>query len=37
MKAEKPYVELTREFGGLLVALWVLLFQYFRGKKAAEN
>jgi hypothetical protein len=37
MKAEKPYVELTREFGGLVIADLVLLFQYFRGKKAASN
>jgi Transmembrane family 220, helix len=37
MKAEKPYVELTREFGGLFIADLALLFQYFRGKKAASN
>jgi hypothetical protein len=29
MKANKSYVELTREFGGLVVCVAVLIFQYF--------
>jgi hypothetical protein len=34
MKAEKKYIELTREFGGLVICDIVLLWQYFRAKKA---
>jgi Transmembrane family 220, helix len=30
MKAEKPYVELTREFGGLVICVAALVFQYFK-------
>jgi hypothetical protein len=30
MKAEKPYVELTREFGGLVIVVSVLLWQWRR-------
>ena len=34
MKAESPHVEYLREFLGLLIALLVLIFHYFRaGKK----
>jgi hypothetical protein len=33
MKAEKSYVELTREFGGLVICDAVLLWQYFQSKK----
>lgn len=33
MKAEKPYVELTREFGGLVICVVVLVFQYFRARR----
>jgi hypothetical protein len=33
MKAEKSYVELTREFGGLIICDIVLLWQYFQAKK----
>jgi hypothetical protein len=33
MKAEKSYVELTREFGGLMICDIVLLWQYFQSKK----
>jgi hypothetical protein len=32
MKANRSYVELTREFGGLVICVAVLVFQYFRGK-----
>jgi hypothetical protein len=32
MKAEKPFVELTREFGGLVICCGVLLWQYFKVK-----
>jgi TctA family transporter len=37
MKAEKLYVELTREFGGLVVCLVVLLWQLKRGKKVTTS
>ena len=33
MKAEKPYVELTREFGGLVICVVVLVFEYFRARR----
>lgn len=33
MKAEKSYVELTREFGGLVICVGVLVFQYFQSRK----
>ena len=36
MKAEKPYVELTREFGGLVICVVVLVFQYFRARRTEE-
>ena len=36
MKANKPYVELTREFGGLVVCVAALLLVYFQSKKAAN-
>jgi hypothetical membrane protein len=32
MKAEKPFVELTREFGGLVICFGVLLWQYLTVK-----
>ncbi len=32
MKAEKPYVEMTREFGGLVICVAALVFQYFRAR-----
>lgn len=32
MKANKPYVELTREFGGLVICVVVLLLVYFQSK-----
>ena len=32
MKAEKPYVELTREFGGLVICVAALVFQYFKAR-----
>ena len=34
MKADKPYVELTREFGGLVICVAALVFEYFQAKKA---
>jgi hypothetical protein len=33
MKADKLYIELTREFGGLVICVIALLFQYFQAKK----
>jgi Transmembrane family 220, helix len=33
MKAEKLYIELAREFGGLVICDLALLFQYFQAKK----
>jgi Transmembrane family 220, helix len=33
MKAEKSYVELTREFGGLVICVVVLVWQYFKAAK----
>ncbi len=32
MKAEKPYVELTREFGGLVICVAALVFQYIKAR-----
>jgi hypothetical protein len=34
MKADKPYIELAREFGGLIICDAVLIWQYFQSKKA---
>lgn len=34
MKAEKSYVELTREFGGLVICVAALVFEYLQSKKA---
>jgi hypothetical protein len=34
MKANKPYVEMTREFGGLVICVAALVFEYFQSKKA---
>ncbi len=33
MKAEQPHIELTREFGGLLICLLGLSITYFQSKK----
>jgi len=33
MKAEQPWIEETREFGGLLMLIIVLLLNYLKGKK----
>ena len=33
MKAEKPWIEDTREFGGLLILIVVLLIDYFFARK----
>ena len=35
MKAEKPWIEDTREFGGLLILILVLLTDYFTARKKA--
>ena len=37
MKAEKPWVEDTREFGGLLILIVVLLIDYFYAKRKRTN
>jgi hypothetical protein len=37
MKAETPYIEKIRELGGLMIAIIVLAFQYFTGKKVVSN
>jgi Transmembrane family 220, helix len=36
MKAEKPFVELTREFGGLVICVAVMGFQYFKAVKQGK-
>lgn len=36
MKAEKPWIEDTREFGGLLILITVLLVNYFHARKATK-
>ena len=33
MKAEKSYVELTREFGGLVICVVTLAWQLYRNSK----
>ena len=33
MKAEQPWIEETREFGGLVMLIVVLLLNYLKGKK----
>lgn len=33
MKAEKPWIEETREFGGLLIAMGAVAMNYIRGRK----
>ncbi len=33
MSNDRPYIELTREFGGLIITLGTLVFLYFQGKK----
>lgn len=35
MKAEQPWIEETREFGGLLILIIVLFLNYLKGKKQA--
>ena len=35
MKAEKPWIEDTREFGGLLILILVLTINYFHSKRKA--
>jgi len=37
MKAEKPWIEDTREFGGLLILIVVLLIDYFYAKRKRTN
>ncbi len=37
MKAEKPHIELTREFLGLLIISGVLFFQYKQSKKLGAD
>ena len=37
MKAEKPWIEDTREFGGLMILVVVLLIDYFYAKKKRLN
>lgn len=37
MKAEKPWIEDTREFGGLLILITVLLINYFFSKRKASR
>ena len=37
MKAETPYVELTREFGGLVICVAALVFQYMQSRKAIKS
>ena len=36
MHAETPYIELTREFFGLVICLLAMLFLLFRGKKIRQ-
>ncbi len=33
MKAESPFIELVREFFGLVICIGTLLFYYFKGRK----
>lgn len=35
MKAEKPWIEDTREFGGLLILIVVLIINFFHSKRKA--
>jgi hypothetical protein len=37
MKAEKPWIEETREFFGILILLVVLLINYFYFKRKGKN
>jgi hypothetical protein len=37
MKAEKPWIEDTREFGGLLILIIVLLIDFFYSKRKAPR
>ncbi|PUZ29035.1 hypothetical protein DCC81_06075 [Chitinophaga parva] len=37
MKAEKPWIEQTRECGGLLILIAVFLVNYFYGKRLRRN
>jgi Transmembrane family 220, helix len=36
MKTENPYIEMTREFGGLVICVAVLGFQYFKAVKQGK-
>ena len=37
MKAEKPWIEDTREFGGLMILVAVLLVDYFYARRKLNN
>jgi hypothetical protein len=37
MKAEKPWIEDTREFGGLLILIVVMLIDFFYSKRKAPR
>jgi hypothetical protein len=37
MKAEKPWIEDTREFFGLIILIVVLLIDYFYGKRKSHR
>ena len=36
MHADKPYIEQTREFGGLMIVVFVMLIDYFASRKKAK-
>ncbi len=37
MKAEKPYIEETREFGGMWIVIAALLFLYLKGDEGSHS
>ena len=37
MKAEQPWIEETREFGGLIILITVLFLNYLKGKKQTAS
>ena len=37
MKADRLYVELTREFGGLLICIAALVFEYWQSRKGVVS
>jgi uncharacterized membrane protein YkvI len=37
MKAEQPWIEETREFGGLIILITVMFLNYLKGKKQAAS